>query len=104
MPIAIQCNLKTGDFLDVTFVLSNNTHNKPFRKKNNEPIYINKHFNHPPSIQKQFPKLTEKRIAETSSNQDIFDESIKERSFKRKWLQKDIKLLYSTHKQQKTKK
>ena len=50
---------------------------KPFRKENNKPICINKHSNHPPSILKQLPKSIEKRISETSSNKDIFDESIK---------------------------
>ena len=48
-----------------------------FHKENNKPIYINKHSNHPPSILKQLPKSTEKRISETSSNKNIFDESIK---------------------------
>ena len=76
MTITIQCNLKTVDFLDVTFDLDNNAY-KPFRKDNNKPIYINKHSNHPPSILKQLPKSIEKRISETSSNKDIFDESIK---------------------------
>ena len=76
LSITIQCNLRTVDFLDVTFDLENNTY-KPFRKENNKPIYINKHSNHPPNILKQLPKSIEKRISETSSNQDIFDQSIK---------------------------
>ena len=76
MSITIHYNLKTADFLDVTFDLDNNA-NKPFRKENNKPIYINKHSNHPPSIFKQLPNSIEKRITEISSNKDIFDESIK---------------------------
>ena len=76
LTITIQCNLKTVDFLDVTFDLENNTY-KPFRKENNKRIYINKHSNHPPSILKQLPRSIKKRIAETSSNKDIFDELIK---------------------------
>ena len=76
LPITIQCNLKTVDFLDLTFDLDNNAY-KPFRKENNKPVYINKHSNHPPSILKQLSKSIEKRISETSSNKDIFDESIK---------------------------
>ena len=75
LTIIIQCNLKKLDFLDVTFDLDNNA-NKPFRKYNNKPIYINKLSNHPPSILKQLPKSIEKGISEKSSNQDIFDESI----------------------------
>ena len=76
LSITIQCNLKTVDFLDMTFDLDNNVC-KPFRKENNKRIYMNKHSNHPPSILKQLPKSIEKRISETSSNKDIFDESIK---------------------------
>ena len=75
-PVTIQCNLKTVDFLDVTFDLENNVY-KTFRKENNKPIYINKHSNHPPTILKQLLKSTEKRIFETSSNKHIFNESIK---------------------------
>ena len=45
LTITIKCNLKTVDFLDVTFDLDNNAY-KPFRKDNNKPIYINKHSNH----------------------------------------------------------
>ena len=69
-------NFKTVDFVDVTFDLENNAY-KPFRKENNKPTYINKHSNYSPSIPKQLPKSTEKRISETSSNKTIFDESIK---------------------------
>ena len=74
LSITIQCNLKTVDFLDVTFDLDNNAY-KPF--DNNKPIDINKHSNHPPSILKQLPKSIEKRISENSSNKDIFDDSLK---------------------------
>ena len=59
LTIAIQCNLKTVDFLDVTLDLDNNAY-KPFRKENNKAISINKHSNHPPSILKQLPKSIEK--------------------------------------------
>ena len=107
LSITIQYNLKTVDFLHVAFDLGNNVY-KPFRKKDNKPIYLNKHSNHPPSIFKQLPKSIEKQISETSSNKGIFDESIRfgeaiRGCFKRKWLQWGIKL-YCTNNQQKTKK
>ena len=76
LTITIMWNFKTVDFVDVTFDLDNNAY-KPFRKENNKPTYINKHSNYSPSIPKQLPKSTEKRISETSSNKTIFDESIK---------------------------
>ena len=62
MSITLQCSLKTADFLDMPFILDNNVY-KSFCKEN-KLIYINKHSN------------LEKQISETSSNKDIFDESI----------------------------
>ena len=76
LSITIKCNLKSEDFLDVTFDLLNEIY-KPYRKPNNKPLYINKHSNHPPNILKQLPKSIEKRISETSSNTDVFNRSIK---------------------------
>ena len=60
-------NLKTVDFLDVRFDLVNNTY-QPYRKPNNEPIYINKRSNHPPNILKELPKVINKRISDISCN------------------------------------
>ena len=74
--ITIKCNLKSTDFLDVTFDLVNDIY-KPYRKPSNKPLYINKHSNHPPNILKQLPKSIEKHISETSSNTDVFHKSIK---------------------------
>ena len=50
--IVIKMNLKTVDFLDVRFNLTNNTY-EPYRKPNNEPVYIN--MNPPPNILKELP-------------------------------------------------
>ena len=61
LSITIKCNLKSEDFLDVTFDLLNEIY-KPYRKPNNKPLYINKHSSHPPNILKQLPKSIEKRI------------------------------------------
>ena len=38
-----------ADFLDVRFNLNDQT-SEPYRKPNNEPVYINKQLNHPPNI------------------------------------------------------
>ena len=46
LSITIKCNLKSVDFLDVTFDLINDIY-KPYYKPNNKPLYINKHSNHP---------------------------------------------------------
>ena len=76
LSITIKCNLKSIDFLDVTFDLVNDIY-KPYRKPSNKPLYIKKHSNHPPGISKQLPKSIEKRTSETSSNIDVFNRSIK---------------------------
>ena len=75
LTITIECNLKSVDFLDVTFDLKNNTY-KPYCKPNNKPQYINKHSNHPRNVLKQLPKYIEKRISENSSNIEVFNQSI----------------------------
>ena len=67
LSIVVDTNLKTVDFLDVTFDLDKNIC-KPYQKPNNSPIYINKNSNHPPNILKQLPKSIFKRISETSSS------------------------------------
>ena len=76
LSITIKCNLKSVDFLDVTFNLVNEIY-KPYRQPNNKPLYINKHSSHPPNILKQHRKSSEIRISETSSNIDVFNRSIK---------------------------
>ena len=65
LSITLKFNLKSLDFLDVTFDLVNDIY-KPYRKPNNKPLYINKHSNHPQNILKQLLKSIEKRISETS--------------------------------------
>ena len=51
LKITTKINLKTVDFLDVCFEFVNNTC-QPFRKPNNEPLYIHKQSNYPPNILK----------------------------------------------------
>ena len=46
LSITVECNLKTANFLDVTFDLTNNIY-KTYRKANNNPLYINTNSNHP---------------------------------------------------------
>ena len=68
----IKMNLKTVDFLDVRFDLVNNTY-QPYRKPNNEPIYISKRSNHLPNILKELPKAINKRISDISCNENVFN-------------------------------
>ena len=70
--ITIEMNTTIANFLDATFNLSTGKY-QPYRKPNDEPLYINKNSNHPPTILKRLPKLIERRISELSYGQDEFN-------------------------------
>ena len=72
--ITIETNLTNTDFLDVTFDLTTGKY-YPFRKPNDNPIYINECSNHPPSIIKQLPKMVNKRISALSCDEQEFDKA-----------------------------
>ena len=71
LDISVQTKLKEVDYLDIEFDLNNGTF-KPYRKPNNDPLYVNKKSNHPPSVLKQIPKGIGKRLSELSSSEEIF--------------------------------
>ena len=56
----MQLNVKDGTY-------------KPYRKPNNDPVYINCLSNHPPNIIREIPKSINKSISEISSNENIFN-------------------------------
>ena len=66
----IKCNLKTVDYLDISFDLYNDIY-KPFNKPSNKSLYINASSNHPPSVLKQIPKSASKRTIANSCNEGI---------------------------------
>ena len=70
--ITIECNLAQADFLDVTFNLFSEKY-WPYRKPNNEPLYIHKESNHPPNIIKQLPTMIENRVSATSCDEHEFN-------------------------------
>ena len=72
--ITIQTNLKIVNYLDVTFNLNNGTY-CPYRKPNNQPLYINAKSNHPPNIIKQLPDSISRRISDNSCNEDEFNKA-----------------------------
>ena len=75
LSITIETNIRVVNFFDTTFDLINNIY-KPYRKPNDNPVYINKNSNHPPTVLRQLAKSVSKRISETYSNEQIFKESI----------------------------
>ena len=74
MSITVECNLIVTDFLDVTFDLKSATY-YPYRKPNNEILYINKHSNYPPSIINQILSMISNRISENSCDKNHFDKA-----------------------------
>ena len=75
MKITIQRNLKSMDYLDETFNITDSSY-RPFNKANNEINYVHKQSNHPPSITKQLPLSVERRLSKLSSNEKIINDSI----------------------------
>ena len=72
--ITATANLRRVNFLDITLDLTDGTY-KPYRKPNDEPLYINRLSNHPPAIVKQLPSSINKRINKLSCNKQTFDDS-----------------------------
>ena len=71
LKIIAEVNLNVVNFFDVTFDLNNAKH-KPYRKPNDDQLYINRHSNHPPNITRQLPTAIKKRIALLSSDEQTF--------------------------------
>ena len=72
--ITIQTNMKTVNYLDVTFNLNSGTYH-PYRKPNDQPLYINTKSNHPPRIIKQLPDNISRRISNLSCNETEFNKT-----------------------------
>ena len=69
--ITAQANQLSNQFLDITFDLPYGTY-KPYRKPNDESLYINRHSNHPPPIIRELPISVNKRINSLSCNKEVF--------------------------------
>ena len=75
MSITIETNIRVVNSLDTLFDLINDIY-KPYQKPNDNPVYKNKNSNHPPTVLRQLAKSVRKRISETSSDDQMFKESI----------------------------
>ena len=47
----------------------------PYRKDNNQLLYIDKQSNHPPTITKQIPSMVSRIISDISYNKEYFDKA-----------------------------
>ena len=74
LKITAEANSNIVNFLDITFDLATGKH-KPYRKPNDDLLYIDKNSNHPPSITRQLPTAINKRISLLSSYKQTFDEN-----------------------------
>ena len=72
--ISISANLKICNFLDVTLNLTDGSY-YPYRKPNNETLYIDTNSNHPPTIIKYLPAAIGRRISDISSNKELFNKA-----------------------------
>ena len=74
LQITIATNLKSVDFLDVNLNLCTEKH-KPYKKPNNEILYVNKMSNHPNTVLKEVPHSVSMRLQHISSSSIEFDEA-----------------------------
>ena len=74
LQITIDFNMTRVNFLDATFDINNGKY-CPYRKPNDNPLYIHKDSNHPLSITKQLPAMIQRRISDISSDVNEFDKA-----------------------------
>ena len=74
LQITAQSNLKIVNYLDVTLNLTTAKY-YPYRKPDNNPLYINAKSNHPPSIIKHLPASISTRISSLSCDPDEFNKA-----------------------------
>ena len=70
----IETNLKEVIFLDVTFNLNSGLY-KPYKKPNDQLLYVTTSSDHPPQVIKQLPYSINQKLIENSSNKAVFDAS-----------------------------
>ena len=63
------------DFLDETLDLSSGRY-WSYQKPNDHPLYIDIRSNHPPTIKRQLPSMTEKRLSQISCDKSEFQTAI----------------------------
>ena len=71
--IEITASIKVANFLDVTFDLTKETYS-PYKKPNDNILYVHNSSNHPPNILKQIPDAVSKRLSRNSSSEEIFNQ------------------------------
>ena len=87
LKITITFNMNRVNFLDATLDMPSGKY-WPYRKPNDNPLYINKNSNHPPMITKRLPSMVERRISSISCDEnefnkvkDVYQNALKESGF-----------------------
>ena len=74
LSISIETNFFETDFLYVTFNLATGKC-FPFRKPNNQPLYINAKSNHPPNTLRDLLNMINKRLSDLSCNEEEYEKT-----------------------------
>ena len=69
-----ETNLKEVNFLDVAFNLNSGLY-KPYKKRNDQLLYVTTSSDHPLQVIKQLPNCINRKLIENSSNKDVSDAS-----------------------------
>ena len=72
LSITIDTNLIETEFLDVYFNITSKKY-RPYRKPGNNPLYVNVDSNHPKIVIDRIPSMINKRIYETSCDEQAFN-------------------------------
>ena len=71
LKITTETNLIQTDFLDITLNLASRRY-WPYRKPNDNPLYVHARSNHPPCIKKQLPSNIKRRVSQLSCDAEAF--------------------------------
>ena len=72
LSITIDTNMQQVNFLDITINLTSCKYS-PYRKPNDQLLYIHKDSNHPPTIKRQLPTMIQQRISDLSIGESEFN-------------------------------
>ena len=72
LQLEIKTNLKQVESLDVTFNLITGLYT-PYKKPNDNLLYINASSDHPPQVFKQLTNSINKRLCKNSTNEKVFN-------------------------------
>ena len=73
--VTAEINHHVVNFPDATLNRSEENH-QPYRKPNNDPLYVDARSNHPSNIIKQIPNSISKRLSSLSSNEKSFSNNL----------------------------